>query len=149
MEYIRKSIYNRPEIRRTLKPLWTVWILILIGLLCAAVFMMVNITSSGISSALLGSNTSSSSPQETNAGRMAVSSSGNAAANNGRYIDFFFIFSILKLFVLIRSSRYGRARGPDAGSAPRMSGSYTHRAEWAVYRLHRSLPARSSPYNPS
>ena len=34
MEYIRKSIYSRPEIRRTLLPLWSAWVLTGVGIVC-------------------------------------------------------------------------------------------------------------------
>lgn len=40
MEYIRKQIYTRPEIRRTLLPLWSAWVLTAVGIVCgAAIFM--------------------------------------------------------------------------------------------------------------
>lgn len=40
MEYIRKSIYSRPEIRRTLLPLWSAWALTAIGALCGVPYFL-------------------------------------------------------------------------------------------------------------
>lgn len=54
MEYIRKSIYSRPEIRRTLLPLWSGWALTAVGVVCGVVFFVKGNMSDGSSSALLG-----------------------------------------------------------------------------------------------
>ena len=54
MDYIRKSIYSRPEIRRTLLPLWSAWVLTAIGAACTALFLLYNGSSEGITSLLLG-----------------------------------------------------------------------------------------------
>ena len=54
MEYIRKSIYSRPEIRRTLLPLWSAWALTAVGAVCGVLFFMLNDLSDGASSALVG-----------------------------------------------------------------------------------------------
>ena len=54
MEYIRKSIYSRPEIRRTLLPLWSAWILTAVGVLCGIIFFLKGNMSDGGASALLG-----------------------------------------------------------------------------------------------
>lgn len=54
MEYIRKSIYSRPEIRRTLLPLWSAWVLTAIGAVCGVVMFTANGLSGGGQSALLG-----------------------------------------------------------------------------------------------
>ncbi|MBQ3580341.1 MAG: hypothetical protein II975_05045 [Bacteroidales bacterium] len=54
MEYIRKQIYSRPEIRRTLLPLWSAWALTAVGVLCGAIYILHDNISTGASSALLG-----------------------------------------------------------------------------------------------
>lgn len=54
MEYIRKSIYTRPEIRRTLLPLWSAWALTAVGAVCGVIFVVNQNVSTGASSALLG-----------------------------------------------------------------------------------------------
>ena len=54
MEYIRKSIYTRPEIRRTLLPLWSAWALTAVGAVCGVIFVVNQNVSNGASSALLG-----------------------------------------------------------------------------------------------
>lgn len=54
MEYIRKQIYSRPEIRRTLLPLWSAWVLTAVGALCGAAMFMYKGSSEGTSSLLLG-----------------------------------------------------------------------------------------------
>lgn len=54
MEYIRKSIYSRPEIRRTLLPLWWAWALAAVGAVCGVVLFLVPGLSAGGSSGLLG-----------------------------------------------------------------------------------------------
>ena len=54
MEYIRKSIYSRPEIRRTLLPLWSAWTLTAVGAVCGVIFFMLKDLSDGASSALVG-----------------------------------------------------------------------------------------------
>lgn len=54
MEYIRKSIYSLPEIRRTLLPLWSAWALTAIGAVCGAILFLYNGSSEGITSLLLG-----------------------------------------------------------------------------------------------
>jgi len=54
MEYIRKSIYNLPEIRHTLLPFWTGWILTAIGVLCGVLFFMIPNASAGWSSTFVG-----------------------------------------------------------------------------------------------
>lgn len=53
MEYIRKSIYSRPEIRRTLLPFWSAWALTAVGAVCGAIFFVQNGVSEGILSLLL------------------------------------------------------------------------------------------------
>lgn len=54
MEYIRKSIYSRPEIRRALKPLWSAWVLIAVGAICGVIIFFTKNMSEGIWSLLLG-----------------------------------------------------------------------------------------------
>lgn len=54
MEYIRKSIYSLPEIRRTLLPLWSAWALTAVGAVCGLILMLVDGLSGGGQSALLG-----------------------------------------------------------------------------------------------
>lgn len=54
MEYIRKSIYSLPEIRRTLLPLWSAWALTAVGVACGVVYVMVPDLSTGGASALVG-----------------------------------------------------------------------------------------------
>ena len=54
MEYIRKSIYSRPEIRRTLLPLWSAWALTAVGAVCGVLFFAKGNVSNGASSALIG-----------------------------------------------------------------------------------------------
>ncbi|MBQ8703739.1 MAG: hypothetical protein IJ524_05140 [Bacteroidales bacterium] len=54
MEYIRKSIYKLPEIRRTLLPLWSSWVLTAIGVLCGVLYIFLPNLSDGGSSALVG-----------------------------------------------------------------------------------------------
>lgn len=54
MEYIRKSIYSRPEIRRTLLPLWSAWSLTAVGAACGAAMFMNKGASEGVSSLFLG-----------------------------------------------------------------------------------------------
>ena len=54
MEYIRKSIYTQPEIRRTLLPLWSAWALTAVGAVCGVVYFMVPDLSTGGASALVG-----------------------------------------------------------------------------------------------
>lgn len=54
MEYIRKSIYSRPEIRRTLLPLWSAWALTAVGVVCGILFFMLKDLSDGASSAFIG-----------------------------------------------------------------------------------------------
>ena len=54
MEYIRKSIYTLPEIRRTLLPLWSAWALTAVGAVCGVVMLLVPNLSEGGKSALLG-----------------------------------------------------------------------------------------------
>lgn len=54
MEYIRKSIYTFPEIRRTLLPLWMAWVLTAVGVVCGVLFRLLPGLSSGASSALVG-----------------------------------------------------------------------------------------------
>lgn len=54
MEYIRKQIYSRPEIRHTLLPLWSAWALSAIGAVCGATILMLNGLSENLSSLLLG-----------------------------------------------------------------------------------------------
>lgn len=53
MEYIKKSIYSRPEIRRTLLPLWSAWVLTAIGMVCGALISSIKDLSVGGQSALL------------------------------------------------------------------------------------------------
>lgn len=54
MEYIRKSIYKLPEIRRALLPLWTGLILTAVGVVCGALFFKLDNISAGWSSTLVG-----------------------------------------------------------------------------------------------
>lgn len=54
MEYIRKSIYSLPEIRHTLLPLWSAWVLTAIGAVCGVLMFMLPNLSVGGSSALAG-----------------------------------------------------------------------------------------------
>ena len=54
MEYIRKSIYALPEIRHTLLPLWSAWVLTTIGAVCGALYFMLPNLSDGGASGLLG-----------------------------------------------------------------------------------------------
>lgn len=54
MEYIRKSIYSRPEIRRTLLPLWSAWALTAVGAVCGVAMSVYRGNSVGLSSVLLG-----------------------------------------------------------------------------------------------
>ena len=54
MEYIRKSIYNLPEIRRTLLPLWSVWVLTAVGAICGVALFVQKGSSEGSSSLFLG-----------------------------------------------------------------------------------------------
>lgn len=53
MEYIRKQIYTRPEIRRTLLPLWSAWVLTAVGIVCGAAIVMNKGISEGASSLLI------------------------------------------------------------------------------------------------
>lgn len=54
MEYIRKSIYSLPEIRRTLLPLWSAWALTAVGAVCGVLYFLLPNLSAGSSSALIG-----------------------------------------------------------------------------------------------
>ncbi len=54
MEYIRKSIYSLPEIRRTLLPLWSAWALAAVGAICGVIMFTVDGLSEGGQSGLLG-----------------------------------------------------------------------------------------------
>lgn len=54
MEYIRKSIYNLPEIRRTLLPLWSAWILTAAGAACGLPYFLATGIGEGGRSALMG-----------------------------------------------------------------------------------------------
>lgn len=54
MEYIRKSIYSLPEIRRTLLPLWSAWALTAVGVVCGVIMFTANGLSEGGQSGLLG-----------------------------------------------------------------------------------------------
>ena len=54
MEYIRKSIYSLPEIRHTLLPLWSAWVLTAIGAVCGVLMFMLPNLNVGGSSALAG-----------------------------------------------------------------------------------------------
>lgn len=54
MEYIRKSIYSRPEIRRTLLPLWSAWALTAVGAVCGVLYFMVSGISEAGRSGLMG-----------------------------------------------------------------------------------------------
>ena len=54
MEYIRKSIYSRPEIRRTLLPLWSAWALVAVGALCGVPYFLADGLGEGGRSALMG-----------------------------------------------------------------------------------------------
>lgn len=53
MEYIKKSIYRRPEIRRGLKPLWPAWALVAVGAVCGGVYRTVPGMSPDLSSTLI------------------------------------------------------------------------------------------------
>ena len=53
MEYIRKQIYTRPEIRRTLLPLWSAWVLTAVGIVCGAAIFTNKGISEGASSLLI------------------------------------------------------------------------------------------------
>lgn len=54
MEYIRKSIYTQPEIRRMLLPLWSAWALTAVGVVCGVIYVMVPNLSTAGASALIG-----------------------------------------------------------------------------------------------
>ena len=54
MEYIRKSIYSQPGIRRVLLPLWSAWILVAVGVVCGAVSLLSEVESQALLSALVG-----------------------------------------------------------------------------------------------
>lgn len=54
MEYIRKSIYSRPEVRHLLMPLWSAWVLVAVGAVCLFLSIVLNGLSTGASSALTG-----------------------------------------------------------------------------------------------
>lgn len=54
MEYIRKQIYFRPEIRRTLLPLWSAWALTAVGAVCGVLYFLLPDLPAGGSSALIG-----------------------------------------------------------------------------------------------
>ncbi len=54
MEYIRKQIYSRPEISRTLLPLWWAWGMTLVGILCGVAMLIFKDTSAGLSSLFAG-----------------------------------------------------------------------------------------------
>ena len=54
MEYIRKSIYSLPEIRRTLMPLWSAWALTAVGAVCGVLYFLLPDLPAGGSSALIG-----------------------------------------------------------------------------------------------
>ena len=54
MEYIRKSIYNLPEIRRAVRPLWSAWIIAAIGAICGVIYFLVPNMSAGLTSFMLG-----------------------------------------------------------------------------------------------
>ena len=54
MEYIRKSIYSRPEIRRTLLPLWSAWALTAVGAVCGIPYFLASGISEAGRSGLMG-----------------------------------------------------------------------------------------------
>lgn len=54
MEYIRKQIYFRPEIRRTLLPLWSAWVLTAVGAVCCAAKFIFKGMSDSVSSLFIG-----------------------------------------------------------------------------------------------
>lgn len=54
MEYIRKSIYTLPEIRRTLLPLWSAWVLTAVGLVCGVLYVVLPGLSTSLASSLIG-----------------------------------------------------------------------------------------------
>jgi len=54
MEYIRKSIYTLPEIRRTLLPLWSAWALTAVGAVCGVLLWLLPELSTAVSSTLVG-----------------------------------------------------------------------------------------------
>lgn len=54
MEYIRKSIYSRPEVRHVLLPLWSAWALVAVGAVCLFFSLTLSDLSTGASSALTG-----------------------------------------------------------------------------------------------
>ena len=47
MEYIRKSIYSRPEVRHLLMPLWSAWVLVAVGAVCLFLSIVLNGLSTG------------------------------------------------------------------------------------------------------
>ena len=53
MEFIGKQIYSRPEIRRTLLPLWPAWVLTAIGAVCGTVMFTTNSLTDGWQAVLL------------------------------------------------------------------------------------------------
>lgn len=54
MEYIGKSIYNLTEIRRTLLPLWSAWVLVAIGAMCGMLNHLLRDLSASVTSSLVG-----------------------------------------------------------------------------------------------
>ena len=54
MEYIRKSIYSLPEIRRTMIPLWSAWVLTAVGAVCGVLYVLMPDVSADASSMLVG-----------------------------------------------------------------------------------------------
>ena len=54
MENIKKQIYTLPEIRHTLKPLWSAWILTAVGVVCGIFYFLFTTLSQGLSSLLMG-----------------------------------------------------------------------------------------------
>jgi hypothetical protein len=54
MEYIKTSIYSRPEIRRVVLPLWSAWALTAVGAVCGVLYFTLQGLTTGGSSALLG-----------------------------------------------------------------------------------------------
>ncbi|MDY6288552.1 MAG: hypothetical protein SPM02_03765 [Bacteroidales bacterium] len=53
MQNIKQAIYTRPEIRHCIKPLWSAWIIVLIGALCGAIYLIGGGMSPSLSSLFL------------------------------------------------------------------------------------------------
>ena len=53
MQNIKQAIYALPEIRHCIKPLWSAWIIVLIGALCGAIYLIGGGMSPSLSSLFL------------------------------------------------------------------------------------------------